>query len=264
MANFFEAASGEDITLSFNNINGDGGIGVTAKIYNVADTQIGSTQTLAHVADGLYTLRYTVPDPIVGDSLTVFLIPDDLDNSNSINQIKVRATSPYGHGGGMAAGVEINDDDVKNIAKEVSKLIGNIGGQESIWQEKLASGKTAEQELLGKSTPKDLEVKVLPDTRAENVIKRELAFVRELTAKLEQRLKVIDGLNLQPLFALVTQLKGIDISGLTEELRQNKELILKSDELNLIRMEKLLKSVDTKFKILQISQIPELANQIKF
>ena len=134
---FFEAAAGDTIDLTFNNILGDGTITVSARVYD--GTTLLSTETLSHVASGFYRSSYTIPTGYT--KLAVFYIPSGTDNANAIDTIKIRSISPFGTLGAVSAG--LNDDDIKEITKAIEKI--------KVWDAKLASGRTAAQELMAKS-----------------------------------------------------------------------------------------------------------------
>lgn len=152
---YFEAAEGDSIDLTFNNILGDGTITVSAKVYS--GTTLLSTESLSHVADGFYRVSYTIPTGY--SKLAVFYIPSGSDNANAIDNIKVRSLSSFGGAGSVVVdGGGISADDIKKIVKELN-----------VWGFKLPSGRTAAQELMFKSEFNPSKEKVITDLKLEKV-----------------------------------------------------------------------------------------------
>jgi len=206
---FFEAGAGDSILLTFNNILKDGSIGVTAKIYDVDNNQVGSTQTLAHVADGLYTVKYTVPTGY--DILTVIYIPDGDDNATAIDQIKVRSLSPFGAGRSATAISEgINDDDIKAIIKAIKKELPKETDL-SIVENKL-------DQLLSKP---DIKIPKMDLTPINRNIDNKISGFKTLITKILPVVKIINSLNSKINKIDLSKVNSISqtISALTSEVR---------------------------------------------
>jgi hypothetical protein len=181
---YLEAAEGDTLDLAYNNILQDGSITVTAKIYDNG-SQIGSNQTLSHVAGGFYSVQYTVPS---GHSkLTVYYIPSGTDNATAIDSIKVRTLSPFA-GTAIAGGGGITTDDIDEIAKRIKQV--------DFLKAKLPNGRTVAEELMAKSEfdPSTEVVKTdiqIPDQKDDSEV---IQAVRSLDSTFSQRIIGIEKL----------------------------------------------------------------------
>lgn len=185
MSNTVEAGQGESIPLTFNNILEDGSITVSAKVYDVDGSQVGSTQTLSHIADGLYQVSYAVGDPgNNSDILTVIYIPSGDDNSTAVDIIKVRTISPFG-AGASASGGGLVDDDIKAIVEAIKKELPIIEEVNLIPIENKLN------ELIKK------EITILPPdlTGVNKSIDVKMAEIRSAVNKLTPLIRIVTDLN---------------------------------------------------------------------